>query len=64
VEWDKVANTTTYLVKEKITNTFLAVTDRKLPMVKSHQRLTICSIGVFIIQVFINYIIKRTMQVR
>ena len=31
---------------------------------KSHQRLTICSIEVFIIQVFINYIIKRTMQVR
>ena len=33
VEWDKVANITTYLVKEKITNTFLAVTDRKLPIV-------------------------------
>ena len=59
MEWDKGVNTTTYLEKEKISNTFIAVIDRKflmLPYINiSHQRLTIYGVsGVSIAKIFTN----------
>ena len=59
MECDKGVNNTTYLVKEKISNTFIAVIDRKFLMVPyrniSHQRLTIYGVsGVSIVKIFTN----------